>query len=322
MPHELAEPGEVKSEWQPGDYILAPFGGKKPPIQRWIKETLAQQPARSSFDFEGVSIELLTWGEVGKPGLLFMHGAGAQADWWDVIAPFFAKDYRIAALSWSGMGRSGWREDYKFALWASEALKAIEVAELDKAGPPVGIAHSLGGSALMTIGAFHADKLSAGIMVDSFIPRLRPGQRPPSSNPLPRYKSVEQALARYRFVPDQGTDLPEIVDYIARHGLRQAEADGDGPEGWTWRFDPRVINSLDISGIEGITDKVGIPIGFILGERSNLSKTYTLQEIREKIPAIELAFTIPEAKHHVMMDQPLALVSALRATIQALTARD
>lgn len=316
MPHDLAQPAEIKPEWEPGDYILAPFEGRKPPMKRWIKDTFEQEPERSSFDYEGVPIELLTWGEVGKPGLLFMHGAGAQADWWDIIAPFFAEDYRIAALSWSGMGRSGWRDDYKFEHWAGEALKAIEVAQLDKAGPPVGIAHSLGGSALLTLGAFHADKLSAGIMVDSFIPRLRPGQKPPSSRPLPRYDSWEQALARYRFVPDQGTDLPEVVDFIARHGLRQVEEEGETK--WTWRFDPSVISSLDISGIEGITEKVSIPIGFIAGERSNLSKTYTLDEIREKIPAVQLAFTVAEAKHHIMMDQPLALVSALRATIQAL----
>ena len=36
-------------------------------------------------------LEVLTWGEVGKPGLLFVHGNSAHADWWSFIAPFFAE---------------------------------------------------------------------------------------------------------------------------------------------------------------------------------------------------------------------------------------
>ena len=49
-------------------------------------------PERSFVEVDGAGIELLTWGDQGKPGILFLHGNGAHADWWSFIAPFFARD--------------------------------------------------------------------------------------------------------------------------------------------------------------------------------------------------------------------------------------
>src|SRR5580693_343441 len=93
---------------------LAPFAGAKPPAPAWFDAAIADAPERRLIPVEGANIELLTWGEVGKPGLIFVHGNSAHADWWSFIAPFLADDYRVAALSLSGMGGSDWRETYTF----------------------------------------------------------------------------------------------------------------------------------------------------------------------------------------------------------------
>lgn len=83
---------------------LARFRGETPEAPRWFQQAIAQAPERRRIPVSGAGIELLTWGEIGKPGLLFLHGNGAHADWWSFIAPFFAADWRVAAISWSGMG--------------------------------------------------------------------------------------------------------------------------------------------------------------------------------------------------------------------------
>src|SRR3712207_9584205 len=62
----------------------------------------------------------------GKPGLLFLHGNGAHADWWSFIAPFFADTHRVAALSWSGMGGSDHRERYSIDGFVAEAFGVAE----------------------------------------------------------------------------------------------------------------------------------------------------------------------------------------------------
>jgi len=107
MPPEMASP-------------LASFGGASPPCPTWFSAALARAPERALVPVLGADIELLTWGAVGKPGLIFVHGNSAHADWWSFIAPFLAGDYRVAALSLSGMGGSDWRETYSFETFAAE----------------------------------------------------------------------------------------------------------------------------------------------------------------------------------------------------------
>ena len=111
----------------------------------WYRWAIDQIPERSTFECDGVPVELLTWGEVGKPGLLFLHGDSAHADWWSYTAPFFADEWRCAAISWTGMGSSGRRPGYTFDAWAREAIAAIDAAALDNGTGTMVVAHSLGG---------------------------------------------------------------------------------------------------------------------------------------------------------------------------------
>ena len=66
---------------------------------------------RGTFPFESrflragkTNLHYVDEGPADAAPLLFLHGNGAHADWWSFIAPFFAAEYRVAALSWSGMG--------------------------------------------------------------------------------------------------------------------------------------------------------------------------------------------------------------------------
>src|SRR5688572_9057152 len=86
--------------------LLASLAGARPDAPAWFDQALENAPERGLTTATGARIETLTWGERGKPGLLFLHGNGAHADWWSFIAPFFSNAYRCTALSWSGMGGS------------------------------------------------------------------------------------------------------------------------------------------------------------------------------------------------------------------------
>ncbi len=126
-------------------HLLAPFRGEKPPAPQWFEDAIAQAPERSFIDVRGAAIETLAWGERGKPGLLFLHGNGACADWWSFIAPFFADTHRVAAFSMSGMGGSGWRDTYSYDLYVDEAFAVAEATGLfASTAKPVIIGHSFG----------------------------------------------------------------------------------------------------------------------------------------------------------------------------------
>src|SRR6516225_9942329 len=145
-------------------YFLAAHEGRRPPAPRWFEDAVEARPVTSWFETAGASIELLTWGEVGKPGLLFVHGNRAHADWWSFIAPFLASRYRVAALSLAGNGGSDWRELYDFQTYADDFDAVIAAAGLGEGGrKPVLIGHSLGGGLVLQYAARRGDRLHAAI---------------------------------------------------------------------------------------------------------------------------------------------------------------
>ncbi len=296
---------------------LAHLAGARPPAPAWFDAALADRPERTTLSAAGAEIELLTWGERGRPGLLFIHGGMAHADWWSFIAPFFAADHRVAALSLSGMGGSAWRDRYGFDLHAAEALAAAEAAGLFDAGPPLVVGHSFGGGVTMHLARQAGERLRAAVVVDAGVrPPDKRWRGPPPGLGRPNrvYPDLVTALGRFRLSPSQPCSELYILDHIGRASLR--EADG----GWRWRFDPNLWDKMDHSGREPQEEElagVRCPIAFVWGERSRLMPEDTVAYTREHAPPGSPMFAIPEAEHHVLLDQPLALVSALRGLFSA-----
>ena len=207
--------------------LLGPFQGQPPAAPAWFDAAIAQEPGRSRIVVEGAEVELLTWGEVGKPGLLFLHGNGAHADWWSFVAPFFAKDWRVAALSWSGMGGSDWRPAYSAELFADEIFAAVWAAGLEAGGvKPIVVGHSFGGFPTLYCAARHPERLRGAILLDTTIqpPEKRWKGPPPRSGLGNRvYPTLEEALARFRLAPPQPCENLYIADFIARRSLKPVE---------------------------------------------------------------------------------------------------
>lgn len=299
--------------------LLGRFGGEKPPAAQWFDAAIAHAPERSNFTVDGADIELLTWGEVGKPGLLFLHGNAAHADWWSFIAPQFADGFRCAAISWSGMGKSGWRESYDIPTFAKEAETAIEVAQLGASGmQPVIVAHSFGGFPTLRMASHHPDAISGAILVDSALPRAEGGPPPrlaQGRSHNPRYETLEAALRRFRFLPEQEEGLPEIIDWMARGALHEVPATDEAPGGWTWRFDPQFWTKFER---RNWGEKPQVPIGIIVGGKSALFPSGRLEELEALIPDRRFTTVIEDARHHILVDHPLELVAAIREGLELL----
>jgi len=293
---------------------LAPFAGEKPPAPDWFEKALAQEPERTFVEVRGADIEVLAWGPRGAPGLIFIHGASAHADWWSFIAPQLADRYRIIAVSLSGMGKSGWREAYSFDDFSEEMDAAASAAGLlESEQKPIYIGHSFGGAAVYYTTLMHPDRMRATILVDSgFGGRSRKAQADDVSPPPPEkrnriYPTFEAALARFRFMPPQPAENLYIVDWIARRSLKPVEG------GFTWRFDPMLFPKLDPARWEKVAGREPGPIVHIHGDRSKIMERNNAGRhvLGDKVPFI----VIPDSEHHVMVDQPLALVAALRSVL-------
>ena len=327
-------PGESADVASP----LAKLRGERPESPAWFKAALAREPERSFVSVDGTEIELLTWGTRGKPGLIFIHGNGAHADWWSFIAPFFADDYRVAALSFSGMGASGWRDGYSFSGFAEEIHQCALAAGLyDGPQKPIYIAHSFGGAVAYFAGATRPERMRACLLVDTgfggpptpaeidaweaqakkegrpFERRHGPGGR---TGPNRVYATQADALARFRLMPPQAPGNLYPADFIARGALKRAPmVDGSG-EGWTWRFDPFIWDKLDRTGMGDVRIGEDMPLAHIYGDQSLIIQMHSATgRFDNMVPQGSPQIAIPDCAHHVMVDQPIALVAAIRALL-------
>jgi pimeloyl-ACP methyl ester carboxylesterase len=307
-----------------GGGLLAAFEGRLPPAPAWFGQAMAMTPQRRHHEVAGARIESLSWGERGRPGLLLMHGNGAHAQWWSFIAPFFARDWRVAAFSWSGMGDSGWRDAYTLDLFVQEMFEVAQAEGLfDAAVPPVFVGHSFGGFPTMAGARRHGERLRAVVVVDS--PIRTPEQRRQFQRareqrelrPMRVYPSLDEALMRFRLMPVQPCEHPYIVDHIARASLREAAAGEASPGGWTWRFDPFMWRDYRMGSPTEDLAGARCPIAMIWGARSSLVRPEMIDYVKTLMPEGSPMIEIPDADHHVMLDQPLAFVAALRALLAA-----
>ena len=291
----------------------------KPPAPEWFDKAIAHAPQRSFVDVRGAAIETLTWGQRGKPGVLFLHGNGANADWWSFVAPFFADDYRVAAMSFSGMGGSGWRDRYNYDLYGTEALEVAEATGLFEADKgPVIIGHSFGAFITAGVIARGGKRLGGAMLLDGpFLASAeRKKRREKRGEPRPKniYDTLEQALARFRFAPDQPCENLFIADWIARSSLREFPR-ADGSTGWTWRFDPHLWMGF-LHGYPAADLRAAqCPIAVIGGERSGFVAGKFMFELLPYIPKDSPMIVIADSDHHIMADQPLKLVEAIRAQL-------
>jgi pimeloyl-ACP methyl ester carboxylesterase len=312
-PAQAPRRGQADAEFPPP---LARHAGAAPPAPAWFRDAIAQAPERHWLKVQGAPVEWLAWGRRGDPGLLLLHGNSAHADWYSFIAPLLLPGRRIVAPSFSGMGGSGWRTHYGVAQWADEALAVAEAGGLfEAATAPVAAAHSFGGFVLMNLASRHGGRLARAVIVDT---PLRP---PPALDRARRhrseglrsarvYASEAEALARFRLLPPQDCTHVFLADWIARRGLKQVHGPSGAP-GWVWRFDPFLFRHFTFGSPWRELRTAGCPVVLVRGGRSRLFTEPMMVHALQMAPEGTQAREVPDADHHVMLDQPQALAALL-----------
>lgn len=284
-------------------------------IPKWFLDALAQKPNIKSVKIKGSKISYNCWGEKNKPGLIFVHGGMAHADWWNFITPYFLKTHRVIAMNLGGMGDSEWRKEYSTETWG---LEIEGVCKKEKLKKPIIIGHSLGGMCGVYAASIMKKNLYGLVIVDTAI--LPPSDKPPKFDFKIRankiYKSLKEIKSRFRLVPGQIDALEYIMDYIAEKSIKKNKG------GWTWKFDPnymKIFNSESFlerqaiyrNKLKGLKCRVAI----LRGEKSVIFPGSSAKYMHELMDKKSPIINVPEAHHHIMVDQPMALISALRSLI-------
>ena len=197
---------------------------------------------------------------------------------------------------------------------------------------PIYVGHSFGGGQVFFAAVRNPERMHAAIMVDTgFGPPPEEMARrmaqmeavrniPTADRPSRIYATIEEALNRFRLMPPQPAGNPYIADFIARRSLKKVPLpDGKG-EGWTWRFDPNMWAKLDreraMGGDPSQAVTVTTPMVHIYGAKSRIVE-HRKSGAPSPFPPGMVEIEIPDSHHHIMIDQPLALVASLRTLFAA-----
>lgn len=110
-------------------------------------------------------------------------------------------------------------------------------------------------------------------------------------------------------MPPQNCVHHYIVDGIARSSLSAVE------EGYNWTFDTGVGRNMTTHDVRAHLSRPSRPIAIIYGEQSQIVTPAILDGQRRDISLGTPVIGIPEAGHHVMLDQPIATAVALRSIV-------
>ncbi|WP_243457046.1 alpha/beta fold hydrolase [Parasphingorhabdus cellanae] len=295
-------------------------------LPSWFTEALDVPREEAFVEVGGQKVHYFRWGKRGNPPLLLTHGFLAHARCFAFIAPFLAEDYDIIVYDLAGMGESEIGTVFEGTQRAEDMVALAEALDLFS-GPvkPKIIAHSFGSGVALTAMELAGDRFGGLIICDLMIMRpeklaahFKGGGGPPGSGKTDRptnvYPDYETARGRFILAPPQDVQTPFLLDYMAYHSMRQVEG------GWTWKFNPKVFHRS-----ENDQEKwrqapqriVDLPhrLAIIYGENSRLFDADSAAYLRElggdHIPMI----AVPKAEHHLMLDQPLAFVAALRSVL-------
>jgi pimeloyl-ACP methyl ester carboxylesterase len=277
----------------------------------WLAATLARAGEPRGVEVDGADIHYLRWGDASDPGLVLVHGGAAHARWWDHLAPLFSADHHVVALDLSGHGDSGRRDRYDAETWAREVVAVA--ADAGMAHAPVVVGHSLGGFVSIVVAARHGHDLAGAVIVDSPVRRPDPEVQEAGGGRMFRapkvYPSLEEGMAHFHLVPPQPVVRPDVVEHVARHSLRERE------DGWTWKFDPRLFEHFSTRAFGHYLPDAKCRMAVFHGELSHIVDrditTYMSELLGHHAPFVE----IPQAYHHLILDQPLAFAAALRAIL-------
>lgn len=289
----------------------------------WFQRGLDAPGLPAAIEVAGARICYETWGEPGRPGVVLIHGSNAHRHWWRFVAPLLADQFHVAALDLSGNGDSDHRPRYDAATLAAEVWGVCQAA----LGPrPFVIGHSFGGFvALETAYRYGADL--AGVILNDFtvqppethtewgLAAAREGRSEPRR--LRVYPELEQALGRFRLIPEQPTRHPIVIDWLARQSLRQVEG------GWTWKFDPALFDHLEMGADQrdkfaALACRSAVVVGELSGDDGAQHGEYMREISAGALPLI----SIPDTHHHMMFEEPVALAMAFKGLLHGWLAED
>ncbi|MBC7503041.1 MAG: alpha/beta fold hydrolase [Herminiimonas sp.] len=230
------------------------------------------------------------------PTMVFLHGFGGRAAYWEYQLEQFQDDYRVVALDLRGHGYSDAPDEDEGARYDVPELVADIEAALDALGVPQRftlVCHSFGGALSAYFIGKHPQRVIALVIIASAVEF--------------RLRLVGRMLLRVP--PSILTWLREVLPYL---GFNAAKV---YPPAHVVYLQNR--NALSPwNGAEALR-RIRVPTLVILGQKDILFSDASYKEVARLIPGAEQV-VIPVSAHQVMVERPDAVNRAIERFLQSL----
>ncbi len=227
------------------------------------------------------------WGN--QPHLLLLHGFIANSAWWT----WLVQSMGVSAIAndFSGMGWSGWRDEYGLDVHVQEALSAIN-------NDLIIVGHSYGGLCAY-LAAQKSDKVKGVVMIDpptAVWMRGYEGTRKFVRRHHRTLKDLSEVYDSFRLVPAQPAPEDSIMKPLARHSVRRVAG------GYQWHFDPNINNFLTVADKNIFHDPCPVPLLYICAEKSPKYLQEGYDALRLANP--HMARANVDAYHGLLVEKP------------------
>ncbi|MEZ4282367.1 MAG: alpha/beta hydrolase [Myxococcota bacterium] len=236
---------------------------------------------------------------------MLLHGGGANAHWWDHLAHRLATRHPVHALDFRGHGDSEYPATRRVGAFGDDLEGLAAWLGRDDL---VLIGHSLGATVALDHASRHA-ATRAIVLVDlarGGAPAT--GRRARLALSLRRtYRTRDEAIERFRFLPESSHASEALRAAIGAHSVRE-EPDGR----FGYKFDPGWF-ALPPKPRPDLA-RVTCPALLVRGSESTLLTPEAARDFASEVKDARLV-EIPEAGHHVLVDQPGRLLACIQAFI-------
>jgi pimeloyl-ACP methyl ester carboxylesterase len=249
----------------------------------------------------GLHLHTLAWGRESGRLLVLLHGGGANAHWWDHLAPALARSFRVVALDFRGHGDSDHPDSIEPGAFARDLEALLEHLGASEA---VLMGHSMGGHVALDHAASNAGvRALVAIEIVRGVPSRARRTMRLALAARRTYRTREDALARYRFLPPAPNASETLRASIAEHSIRE-EPDGR----FGFKFDPRWFTlpptpPVPLAGVR-------CPTLIVRGAQSPLLSAEGAAAFAAEIPGARVAL-VEAAGHNVHIEQPEAFLAAV-----------
>ncbi len=273
---------------------------KAGPFTREPKSRFYAGPIRHHF---------LEWNPEGRPTLVLVHGASANAWWWESVASAIAPRLRLLALDLRGHGDSEWARPpaYRPEHYAADLARFIEATT---SAPPIVVGHSMGGIVALACACAYPRRQRAVVAIDlaltssdernRYLRRLR-------ALPKVVYPDFETAKRRFRLMPDEGTIDAGLVARIAERSVRPAAGGG-----FTFKFDRESFFGGDGLDVMEAVRQIQVPLLLVRGEKSRIMTADAATRALRINPRARLE-AVAHGHHHLPLEHPAALARIIES---------